>query len=362
VTSSNEFIPGRHGDVRGATAPSPLIATAPPLDNRDYLELRRLVQQRGLLERQPAYYTYKILLTLGLVAISLLILVLVDNPWLQLLNAVFLGFVSTQVGLVGHDLGHKQVFRSARLNLVFGLLFGNLLVGVSRQWWIDKHNQHHSHPNEMDLDPDIAIPFLAFSEEQARAQRGLPRFIVTYQAFFILPMMLLQAVALHYESIRFVLRGRVKHRLAEMLTLLGHFALFFGLPFLVLDTWLAVLFIITYQVSFGLYMSSIFAPNHKGMPVLDETSKLNFLHQQVLTARNVHSHPITDFWYGGLNYQIEHHLFPTMPRNRLREAQPIIRAFCAARGIAFHETSVPRSYWEIAQYLHEVSAPLRARG
>ncbi|MDP8950858.1 MAG: fatty acid desaturase, partial [Actinomycetota bacterium] len=85
----------------------------------------------------------------------------------------------------------------------------------------------------------------------------------------------------------------------------------------------------------------------------------DFLRRQVLTSRNVTAHPLTDFWYGGLNYQIEHHLFPSMPRNKLREAQSIVKAFCREHAIAYHETSVLRSYREILQHLHEVGAPLR---
>jgi fatty acid desaturase len=95
------------------------------------------------------------------------------------------------------------------------------------------------------------------------------------------------------------------------------------------------------------------------MPILEQDSEVGFLHRQVLTSRNVLAHPITDFWYGGLNYQIEHHLFPRLPRNKLREVQPIIKGFCRQHDISYHETSVLQSYREILQHLHEVGAPLR---
>jgi fatty acid desaturase len=347
------------GISMGARPNRQAATTEPPLDNRDYLELRQIIQQHGLLERQPAYYAFKIVSTLGMMAASLFILLTVRDPWLQSLNAVFLAFVSTQVGLTGHDIGHKQVFRARWLNALFGLLFGNLLIGVSRQWWIDKHNLHHSHPNELDVDPDIDIPLLAFSEEEALSKRGLTRWIVTHQARLVWFLMTLQALALHADSVRFVAVGRAKHRLAEAVCLLAYVAVFVGGPLLLLGPGLGTLFVLVHQGLFGLYMSSIFAPNHKGMPLLDTASRMNFLAKQVLTARNVKSHPVTDFWYGGLNYQIEHHLFPTMPRNKLREAQHHVKVFCQERGIAFHETGVLQSYAEIAAYLHEVSAPLR---
>jgi fatty acid desaturase len=117
---------------------------------------------------------------------------------------------------------------------------------------------------------------------------------------------------------------------------------------------------LVHQATFGVYNVLIFAPNHKGMPNVTEDRRLDFLREQVLTARNVRGHPLVDFWYGGLNYQIEHHLFPTMPRNRLAEAQPIVRAFCEERGIDYYETGLLRSYREVIGHLNEVATSAEA--
>jgi len=122
-----------------------------------------------------------------------------------------------------------------------------------------------------------------------------------------------------------------------------------------------VAFIAVHQAVEGLYMGSVFAPNHKGMPVLENDTPMSFLRQQIITSRDVRAHPITDFVYGGLNYQIEHHLFPSMPRNNLKKVQPIIKEFCRTHGIPFHETSVMQSHREILGYMHKMSAPLRKK-
>jgi fatty acid desaturase len=236
------------------------------------------------------------------------------------------------------------------------------LLGVSRQWWIDKHNEHHGHPNQIDVDPDIDIPLLAFEEEQALDKRGIARFVVKYQAYLIFPLSFLQALGMHAKSIRFLTKKKAKSTLAKALVIGVHFALYFGLLFSVLEPLLAVLFTAVHRGLFGTYMVAIFAPNHKAMPILEQDSQVDFLHRQVLTSRNVLAHPITDFCYGGLNYQIEHHLFPSMPRNKLREAQPIVKDICRAHSIAYHETSMLQSYREILQHLHEIGAPLRAGG
>ncbi len=341
-------------------APPLLKESAPRSLPNQYAELKRLIKQRGVLDQQPAYYAAKTALTLGLLAVSLALLFVLGDTWFQLLNAVYLAFVFVQISLLAHDFGHRQfTFRSPWKNDWLTLVFGNLLLGISRQWWIDKHNEHHGHPNQLDVDPDVDIPLLAFEEEQALDKRGFARFVVKYQAALIVPLSLLQSLSMLRSSVEFLAAKKAKSTLLEALTICAHFALYFALLFSVLEPLQALLFIAVHRGLFGTYMVSIFAPNHKAMPLLERDSKVDFLRRQVLTSRNVVAHPITDFCYGGLNYQIEHHLFPRLPRNKLREAQPIIRGFCRDHCIAYHETSVLQSYKEILQHLHEVGAPLR---
>jgi fatty acid desaturase len=342
------------------TAPPSVQGSAPHLHTNRYAQLKRLIKENGLLDPQPAYYGGKMAFTLGLLAVSLILLFVLGDTWFQLLNAVYLAFVFVQISLLAHDFGHRQFsFHSPRKNDWLTLIFGNLLLGLSRQWWIDKHNEHHGHPNQMDLDPDVDIPLLAFDEEQALDKRGFARSVVKYQAALIFPLSLLQAISMLRSSIEFLAAKKAKSTLVEALMICAHFTLYFALLFSVLEPLQALLFIAVHRGLFGTYMVSIFAPNHKAMPLLERDSKVDFLRRQVLTSRNVIAHPITDFWYGGLNYQIEHHLFPRLPRNKLREAQPIIRGFCRDHSIAYHETSVLQSYKEILQHLHEVGAPLR---
>ncbi|MBA3425746.1 MAG: acyl-CoA desaturase [Rubrobacter sp.] len=328
-----------------------------------YAELKRRIKQNGLMDPQPVYYLGKLSSTLGLLAVGLALVVLLDNTWLLLLDAVYLAFVFGQISLVAHDWGHRQFsFRSSWKNDLVTLIVGNLLLGVSREWWVDKHNEHHGNPNHTDMDPDVDIPLMAFDEEQALEKRGLARFVVKYQAGLIFPLSLLQALSMHRSSIEFLVGKKAKNTWTESLLIGAHFALYFGVLFTMLEPLVAVLFVAVHRGLFGAYMVSIFAPNHKAMPMLDKDSRMDFLHRQVLTSRNVLAHPVTDFWYGGLNYQIEHHLFPRMPRNKLRSAQSIVKDFCRDHAIGYHETSVLGSYREILQHLHEVGAPLREAG
>jgi fatty acid desaturase len=297
-----------------------------------------------------------------MLALSLVVLFSTDNMWLQLLNAVFMAFVFGQTGFLAHDFGHRQGFQKTKYNNFFGLLHANLLIGMSYNWWMFKHNQHHSHPNEIDFDPDIDMPIIAFSPHDVLDRRGIARFFVKYQGYFFFFLLLFESYSLRSNSIVYLWQNRKqRHLYMGGLLMLLHAVWFFALIFMALGVWHGLLFVIIQQAFFGLYMGSVFAPNHKGMLIVDPKNPLGFLEMQVLTARNVKASPFADFWYGGLNYQIEHHLFPTMARNQLKEAQPIIRSFCEQHNISYYETSIVQSYREILGYLHEISAPLRER-
>lgn len=339
----------------------PVKSATPRTKVNEYAELKQLIKKKGLLEKQPRFYTYKILSIVGLLALSIAFLLLVNNFWLQLLNAAFLAFVFGQIGFLGHDGGHRQIFNKTWKNDILILFVANLLVGMSYSWWNDKHNAHHSHPNEVDMDPDISIPAISFTEEQALGKRNGLRFLAKYQAFFFFPLLTLVGIDLQRVSIAHLLKRKATHTVAEAIFIVLHYVFYFGLVFFSshLNLWQGIIFILVNQMLFGLYLGSTFAPNHKGMPILEKGSQVDFLRRQVLTARNVTSTPFNDYMYGGLNYQIEHHLFPSMPRNNLKEAQQIIRAYCTSHSISYYETTSVQSLKEILSYLHQVGAPLR---
>ncbi len=330
--------------------------------HHDYRDLTQRIRGAGLLERQPRAYLAKLLVAGGLLAIGILLLARFREPRVQALVAVYLSLVTVQLAFLVHDAGHRQAFTHRWQNALAGVLVGDLLIGVSYGWWIQKHNAHHANPNHVDLDPDIDLPLIAFSPEQAAAKRGLARLIARHQAWCAVPLLTLVAYGQHLSSVQFLLTARSRYRRWELAALLGHVALYLGVPLAVLGPWSTLLLVAVHQACTGLYLGLVFAPNHKGMALADDTQAPDPLRAQVLTARNVRGHPLVDWWYGGLNYQIEHHLFPALPRNRLRAAQPIVRGFCRERGVPYHETSMLGSYREILHYLHALGAPLRARG
>ena len=341
---------------------SPAVAdSAPRVSSSLYAELKQSVKSKGLLEKQPVYYTCRIVLLASLLIVAVGVLLFVHIFWLQLLNAVYLAFVSTQIGLLSHEAGHRQMFHRSWKHDLLGLIGGNLLLGMSYAWWVEKHNAHHSHPNQVGLDPDLTIPFLDLSSTEDLEQMGpIQRFARKHLAIFFFPALTLVSVGLQASSVSFLWRKQPRHHVLEWFLLLAHFAAYLAFIIWCLGFWQALLFIGIHQALTGLYLGSIFAPNHKGMPILEEKNTWDFLHRQVLTARNVQAHPLTDFWYGGLNYQIEHHLFPSMARNKLKEAQSVVQAFCRAHTIPYHETTSLQSFAEVLSCLHHMGDSLRS--
>ena len=325
----------------------------------DYVEIKRRVKTACLLEAQPRYYALKFASVALLYAIGILIVIMFNHPAILIPAAVFFGFTFTQVGFLGHDLAHRQISRNSRLVSWAGLIVGNLLIGVSYSWWTAKHNQHHATPNHAEQDPDLQYPMLVFESASIFERNPALYPIIAYQAVLYLFLGAFQAFVLRGQAVAQVLTGESPRRTAEGVSLALHLLLYAALLTQTGHWGSSLAFLFVHQMTFGLYNTLVFAPNHKGMPMIDASNRMDYLREQVLTARNVTAHPVIDFLYGGLNYQIEHHLFPAMARNKLRAAQPIVAAFCAEREIDYAVTGPLQGILEPLRHLHRVSAPLR---
>jgi fatty acid desaturase len=223
---------------------------------------------------------------------------------------------------------------------------------------MDKHTRHHTNPNHDDLDPDVAPEVLIWATESALGRRGLKGFITRHQAGLFFPLLTLLGIDLKVSSVKAIRAGTVKRPRLELALLIAHAAGYLGAVFLVLSPLQAVAFIVVHQALFGVYLGMTFAPNHKGMP--HPTGDEDYLRKQVLTSRNVRGGWFVDVALGGLNYQIEHHLFPGMPSPSLRRVQPIVRDYCAEIGVPYEQTGLIESYRQALRHLHEVGAALRA--
>ena len=171
----------------------------------------------------------------------------------------------------------------------------------------------------------------------------------------LLPDAAARGLSLHADGIKRVFsRGKVERRWVEIAFLTVRLGGLAALVFAVLPPGKAVGLPAVQLAVFGLYMGSSFAPNHIGMPLVSPKLKLDFLRRQVLMSRNVTGGPLMSIFMGGLNYQVEHHLFPSMARPHLRKIQPLVAAYCAAEGVPYTQTTLWQSYRTVIGYLNTV--------
>lgn len=324
-----------------------------------FIELKERITKEGLLEKKPFYYFYKSCVAFAMLAASIFIFITVPTPWIRMLDAVFLAIAYVQIGLIAHDISHHQVFRSPRTYRFFGILFWNFLLGASFGSWNESHNAHHANPNQINKDPDIDQPMI-FTQTQYQRAHPIFKTLYQYQQFYFFPMLLFVRFSFIISSIQFFIRDTKKHGripLAEILAFTIYHALFITAAFSFLGFWQGMLFTMIHHLTAGFIFGNIIAPNHWGMPIFEKEIPSIFL-QQIITSRNLISNPFINFWYGGLNYQIEHHLFPTMPRKNLKKARIFVKAFCEKYNIPHHETGVIQSFAEILKELKPIRALL----
>ena len=313
--------------------------------NSAFAELRQRVYENGLLHASPYFYTRRIAGMLMLLAASMVILTHAYGFWIQMVNAILLAFTFGQISFFIHDVGHGQVMNN-RLRRYVNPFF-SAVMGSSLDWWVQKHNQHHAYPNQEGRDPDILFDFLAFSEKQAREKRGFSKVMVRNQHFLFFPFLLFETLNLRRASIVYLFKQRSIASILDIFLIIGHLAVFILLLVIFLPIGTAIAFALLHWGALGVYLGTSFAPNHKGMPIIKPDIDSGFIEQQVSTSRNVRGGWFVDFWYGGLNYQIEHHLFPSMPRNRLKHAAVIVEKFCKERSIPYASVSIAESYRQI---------------
>ena len=334
--------------------------TAPTLFN----EVLKRVMEAGLLKKKPSFYILRLVIfSIAATALwvgggFLSILTHHHTAWILLgfLMAGLLGVLSAQYGFIAHEAAHRQVFRNNKVNDWVGLVLANLFAGLSYGFWLRKHNKHHQKPNFIDEDPDIAIRVLSFTVESRNKKQGVERWLSDRQGYLFPLLLLFTGFDLLVDS--FIGIGRrdrkIGIRILEFsLMLVRQTAPYLTMGFMFGWIWAIALWVFM-MMMFGFFMGAAFAPNHKGMPLIEKGSKIDFFHRQVLTSRNIRSTWLTDNLMGGLNLQVEHHLFPSMPRPHLAKAHKIVVDFCAEHDVPLIEMNLISSYMVVMRYLNEV--------
>ncbi len=285
---------------------------------------------------------------------------LLGDTWYQLIIAGALGAVLTQFAFLTHETSHRQVFVSGKTNDRVGRILAAGVVGISYAWWMNKHTRHHQHPNTIGKDPDIEVDTISFTEADAAMQRGFLAWITRRQGYLFFPLLTLEGLNLHARSIMGLFERRhIRGRSLE-LTLIGlRLGIYLAIIFTLLPVGLGFAFVGVQLAVFGVYMGASFAPNHKGMPLIGNGVRVDFLRRQVMTSRNIRGGFGMSLLYGGLNMQIEHHLFPGMARPHLHTARTLVRAACASEGLTYTETTMLGSYARVVEYLNRVGLAAR---
>lgn len=316
-------------------------------EDADYQELMQRLVRAGVFRCAWASVAWRIALFAGAYLAGYAYLL--TDPGLAgcAVASVVIGLAHIHGNFVAHDAAHGAIARDERVNTAIGQLFDSFLGGYSFNYFRRAHDLHHFHCNEVDRDVNLMTRMFSLSPGACAEKTGMMARTTRWQHLLIPLLYPFWSFALRFEGVGYVLRNRRKAGLDGVL-LLGHLALWCTLPVFVLGFWCTLGCYTVMTVVTGLYLAVIVPINHVGMPLLDASTPLSFIAQQVTTTRNLASSPVRDFLFMGQNSQIEHHLFPWAPTFRLARGRAIVRAFCQARGLPYHE----HGYWQALREVH----------
>ncbi|GAA3676386.1 acyl-CoA desaturase [Arthrobacter ginkgonis] len=320
-----------------------------------YRQLSKAVHDAGLMRRRYGFYWSMIIGLVLALAGLLAAVILLGETWYQLIIAALIGVVMAQLGFLSHEAAHQEIFASRAWNEWAARMLAGLFVGLSYGWWIAKHNSHHARPNQEGKDPDLDSTVLAFTPDASDRRTGLGSALAKHQGTFFVPLLLLEGLYLHYISLRTLFaKPGVPHRFIEIALIVARHAAFLTLLFVVLPVGMAFTFVGVQVGAFGLLLGGAFAVNHIGMPTVPAGVRIDFLRRQVHMSRNIRGGPLVRFLLGGLQYQIEHHLFPVAARPSLPALQKLVREYCSQYDIPYTERTLSDAATTVVTYLNQV--------
>jgi fatty acid desaturase/predicted heme/steroid binding protein len=347
---------------------------APNAFAKDVQELRTVIEKSGWYKSNKLWYTGKVIQTASLAVISVTMLALWGRSFFGMLaSAAVCALFFQQSGWLAHDFLHHQVFENRKFGNYAGLIIGNVFQGFSVAWWKHKHSTHHSVPNVHEQDPDIdTLPFLAWSEHALEGfadfdDATLTKFMVTYQPIIYFPLLSFARMTWAIQSILWNKPNSKKLDAFPTMTGLEkicialHYSWYFGAAFTLTTPLYAVMWILTSQCVCGILLAAVFSVNHNGMPVYSrkEAKDMDYYELSIVTGRNVVASAFNKWFTGGLNFQIEHHMFPTIPRHNLPKVAPLVESLCKKHGVPYHTTSLGGGLVEVVQRLTNVAGQAR---
>jgi fatty acid desaturase len=357
----------RQGAQSPSQEPQEDVSGDVPLDAaKDRPQERQLLKDlhadlaaRGMFE-PTGFWRRKLVLWVPIALLSYLGLVALPFGWMWLLLVPVCSMAMLTMGFLGHDAGHYAISRKRWINDVWGHVGMTILCGMSFGFWRVRHNQHHAHCQEESGDPDMQFGVIfSVYPHSANWKTKVGRAFLAIQKWSFWPLASFYWVGLRYDAIRDLFQ-RPKETKVDRFLLPLHWILLLVVPGLVFGWPAAIIAYVAVACVSSLMTASVFIPNHIGMRRLGPGEKVGYLEHQITTSRNVLNSPLLDFYYGGLNSQIEHHLFPRVSHDRYRAMRPVVRAFCRQHGIRYHETSMYRALASVAGHLGDMTAASKA--
>jgi delta8-fatty-acid desaturase len=325
--------------------------------SRDYRRLVAEFARAGLFDRKGHGCAASLCAMAALLAGALSLVLATASVAAHMAAAVMLGFLWMQSGFLGHDSGHYVVMRSKLINRVVQVVAGNCVAGLSIGWWKHTHNTHHIACNSLDHDPDVQhLPLFAvsprlFSSLTSAFYRRVMRFdaaarlLVSYQHWTFYPVMCVARANLFAQSLLLLAdtRTSVPGRLAEVA---GVAAFWLWYPWLVSRlpggageraAFVLVSFAVTGIQHVQFCLNHFSAGTYVGRPRGDD-----WFQKQTRGTLDVACPPWMDWFHGGLQFQVEHHLFPRLPRCHLRRVAPLVRELCRKHGLPYQRCG----FWE----------------
>ncbi len=308
-----------------------------------FSELKDQVRAAGLLDRVPVRGSIEMVAT-----IASMILIFATAPmWNPFLLGLFMTLVFTRAVFISHDILHTQYFKSKSLSFKLSYPFSAIILSNSSSWWDFKHNvNHHTWCNVPEKDEDILAMDGAFTPKNRGNNtfyRSIKYLLFWGALFFMYPAFIIQ-------SYNFAIK---KKKYGELGLMLLHWPIVWGTLFVLLPVasfW--TVFITLYIVLSG-WLAFGFITNHLGCEVFDkdESESLTWMELQMRTSRSLKGGSFVHWFYGGLNTQIEHHLFPKAPRFNLLKIQAMTKNFAKLNAIEYFETTPVEAYIQINDQL-----------
>lgn len=273
-----------------------------------------------------------------------------------IINYCLMSLIISQSGFLAHDALHASISRRKLVNDTIGQLSMTIIGGMGFREWKTRHLLHHRYCQQEERDPDMAVGYVASLTRQSyRSKNGISSFIGRYQHYYVWILILLFAYSQRHVSQACVLKDLNRYTI-DLFFLIGHFFVWWVFPIVFLDVSLVTVAMAYFipGALLGVHLAAVFWVNHIGMPLVTSKDTLGFVEHQVATSRNVKIPQGWDPLFGGLNYQIEHHILPNCPSFRLRELNKLFRPRIEQAGLPYREILWPAAFEEVRRHLSAV--------